>query len=128
MELPSVELLSAVLNEKISWVEIDPAFKSLVFISSGGFCPHPQDIPHRKLNIYELAYKFKTWAMNQGDSMKTMCDLVIKTRNGADFQCDIVDCCGDGDVIKKIYGDSEVQVIFWACRWIFDQNKRKKEL
>jgi hypothetical protein len=125
MEAPSKELLSAVLNEKIHWVEIDPAFKSSIFISDGGFCPHPQDRPHRQLNIHELAHKCKTWAFNQGDSMHTMYDLVVRTKNGIDFQCDIVCDCGDGDTVYKTYGDSEVQVIFWACRWIFDQVNKK---
>jgi len=108
------ELLSEVFGKDVLWLE---------FTSEYGFDAIEYEVKDETqrgnrfqdiINIHELAYKCKKWALNQ--------DIVIFS---------FIDHCGDAfarlssGVLPKIGGtycaDTEPEAIFKACEWILEQ-------
>lgn len=111
----SKELLSEVLREPIyaePYIKCDELFWVRFYL------PNVDDGIEQEvsINIYELAYKCKEWALGK--------DFVLysgSTHRIKGYRCDIY--TKDGDVDEDFVGDTEPEAIFKACEWIMEQIK-----
>lgn len=119
----SEKLLSNVLNlnmwdtstliikedeNKITWTSM--------FLGDIGFYNSSDSI-----NIYELAYKCKEWALNYKYEINTA--LVIKINNPKDFYATALVVHPDKEERCDINSLTEPEAIFKACEWILKNDK-----
>jgi hypothetical protein len=111
-------LLSHVLSVNVSYLsdKLD-----------GDFLPYETTEGWQKINIYELAFKVKIWAMNNGhqidssSSLFTFSGIDYLGFSGVDYFCDDNSC---GEYKFEVHSKTEVDSIFDAGFWVL-KNKLK---
>jgi hypothetical protein len=117
MILPSKELLSEVLGERIREFDIKGSVLEIIVLRDCNFAPynHPPRIQKdcgiiKDINIYELAHKCKEWAMARGYFIYSSCDG------------DTILINDDGNDITKFadqpQADTEPESVTKACEWL----------
>lgn len=108
----SKELLSKVLDKNIKYIS-DELDDNLV----------PYEMPidgWKTINVYELAYKCKEWAFNNGYS------ILVDILGINNYQISMEDLTtGKPEYVKDSYNTSEPETIFLACKWILDNKDIK---
>ena len=114
----SDELISEILGKKVSMWGCDSIGGSVIEIGihlpSGGRL-------YKQLNIYELAYKCKEWALSKGYIINSG----VTTSN--DWCCTIYKIIKENPYIKELshtWEQSEPEAIFLACEYILNNIKQ----
>ena len=100
----SKELLSEVLKLNITYIE--RCNNSIIYKIS----VYDRE---EEVNIYELAYKCKEWALNKNYTLLSSIEIDCG-------YCDISFIINNKAKHKLITEASEVEAIFKACQWILD--------
>ena len=115
----SAELLSEVLGYKIDERDI--------FLKNNygyfAYCRSDNEWINCSLNIYELAYRCKEWALSKGYILSSNnyynggCCQIIQ-RNGEE-------CieCGESSTFKYIHSFTEIEAVIKACEWLMEEIK-----
>lgn len=110
----SKELLSEVLNEEVDVIDIRTSIDDYS-IPENEIRYYPAlATGYASINIYELAYKCKDWALSKGYILQSWYKNCICINITDDFNK------------NSYYGDSEVEAIFKACEWILDNEEKIK--
>ena len=113
----SKELLSEVMGFNIKKDDIKYGKNCISFGKYVG------DYPIEYINIYELAHKCKEWLLNQ-DSIESV--TIAKNHDRPLSVCIIQ--IGKGDwstsVFENFNDTNEQDLIFQACQWKLDRNKK----
>lgn len=99
MNLPSKELLSEVLGENVSVIKQEKQNELLILANNLG----------RVINIYELQYKCKEWALDNGYEVVVFSDYVQLKELGQSLQFS-----NDSNI------PYDINDVFLACQWILE--------
>ena len=113
----SKKLLSEVLNlkQEIKSIILDDIN---VVLGLGDYLDNDQSFDEFDINIYELAYKYKEWALAKGFKINSR--LTGKDKNYAEILS-----CKNSAIIAFFYEDTESEAIFKACEWILENKEDK---
>lgn len=124
----SKELFSEVMNIKIEDIvdlkifgkELNYYEKCLLNFCCDGRLSKHKDSIYKSVNIYELAFKCKEWALSKGYIINSG----ATTSN--DWSSTIYKVIKENPYIKELsytWEQSENEAIFKACQWILDNKK-----
>lgn len=109
MNLPSTELLSAILSKTVTHIQNGKESNELCFMVNG-------ETHGVFLNIYELTFKCKEWVLTTGYFLES--GLPYKTRATSALFNDY------GGFKEGFEAPSEPEAIFLACQYILDSQTR----
>ena len=116
MELPSKELLSAVLSEDIA--SVDVVGNAVRYTVLNYVAEEDGELTYidlgTNINIYELMHLMKVWAIKQGYK------LTSAITDGKYDECTITAGMGFN---KQFEAQTEYEAIFQACEWILKQGE-----
>ena len=119
--LPSIELLSNVLNINKNLVQMNPIFEknynSIGYLYGSSLQPSsPIEVhqQHKRINIYEFSYKCKEFAFEKGFSYIGN-NKIINIHSSDNKIIAIIN-----DNVEKWF-DIEIDII--ACNWILENSK-----
>ena len=84
------------------------------------------EIRDSSINIYELAYKCKEWALNIGYSLESITNRSCIMGNNYEYYASVKIHKATNSMIEhNIDEDTETKAIFKACQWILDNKDNK---
>jgi len=118
----SKEVLSEVLGVKVTKIWLDEAIPNMLYYAT-------DKSPVHRINIYELAFKCKEWAIHKEFLIESSLESVLD--NG--FAYAIVRVFFDGDMVfnnydgKEFVGQwhTETEAIFKATEWVYKNTRSK---
>lgn len=116
----SKELLEEVLDKKLHLEHLWELNKNNEFLYYEG-----ENGDGKHINIYELAYKCKEWALQQKPYYEIESRIVANNTGGYDSLPVAYACVIFDDMpLREIKAPTEPEAIFKACQWILE-NKDK---
>lgn len=124
------ELLSAVLDNEVPYqVKVH---KIIIKNNSLNYFYNSKDSggglfeANEYINIYELAYKCKEWALNIGYSLESITNRSCIMGNNYEYYASVKIHKATNSMIEhNIDEDTETKAIFKACQWILDNKDNK---
>ena len=110
------KLLNAVLQTNIQ--QDDYCIKNNIL--SYSYCRCDNEWCTEKINIYELAFQCKAWALKNNFNITSM---IVKDGG----KCEIYNKFQTNYNTKKIKAETEIEAIFKACEWVLEQIQNKKD-
>jgi len=127
----SKELLSEVINIKIEDIidlkkfgnDLKYYEKCLLKSCCDGRLSDNKDSIRKSINIYELAFKCKQYALKRGYILDSQSRSYCKGKGICfiyldDWTSEFPEYC-----LESFLADSEIEAIFKACQWILDNKK-----
>ena len=125
-----MEISKELLSEVLVGLELDYEYPIEFYSNKNAFRYWVIESPKYQstseyINIYELAFKLKEWAFNEGYQLEISrywniptyyCKLVIR---GGDF-CEE---CGESRAIYELEDLQEIDIVVKACEWILNEKQ-----
>ncbi len=116
-----INIIKTILKPEAYWAKID---------GNGITYGLKNETSGIKINIYELAFKCKAWAFDNGYQITSSSKSIVMD---SEAYCEIIDTTPieiDGEImytaIMSVGAKTELEVIFQATRWVIDKLEERK--